>query len=68
MLAHPQSFLFFHSTPKGIKKVVCKNLGADTPRTVDLNSPKGIPKVYSIPNNISPISKCLLSENAEELI
>lgn len=68
MLAHPQSFLFFHPIPKVIKKVVCNNLGANTPRTVDSNSPKGIPKVYSIPYSISPISKCLLSENAEELI
>lgn len=34
----------FHSIPKVIKTVVCKNLGVDTSRTVDLNSTKGFPK------------------------
>lgn len=37
---------FFHSIPEAIKRVVCRNLGADTARTVELskgNSQKYIP-------------------------
>ena len=35
--------LFCHSALKVIKRVVSNNLGGDTAKTVDLNSPKGIP-------------------------
>lgn len=34
----------FHSIPKVIKKVMCKSLGADIAKTVDLSSSEGIPK------------------------